>query len=477
MGALTDAIRRYFASSEPSHDFAVSDDIDFTPLPPREALAYFKAKTLGARFSYSWLDMWQQEHAAAFVVAKAMRKEVLTVLYEGLEQALSEGITQAEFIKRVRPLLQKQGWWGFKETTDPLTGEIKRSELGTPRRLRTIYRTNLTTARAVGRWEQIERTKDSAPWLMYVDAGDGRVRHAHRQLNRVIRRVDDPFWKTFYPPNGWNCRCIVRQLSDRQLEKMGLKPTTDTELALMSATKLKSFKNSRTGQIVRAPAAVNPAFAYNVGQARLRPLTPGLPGHPVSALPRGPSLVPGTSVLPFPQPRIASADMLLDETVDDMAAIGIFLEEFETPLWRDPAQGVLMISDDLFRHSRTGQFKISKRGRKAYLPLVAATIKDPQEIWYHVGRSASGEVELSRISFVMWDVDGEAVPVFAVFNETKNLWEPVTGFQVDDSRSGRQRYAATHIRMGTLVYQKPGLKYRQNKEGLEDGPEGGLSQE
>lgn len=469
--------RRNRAARLAAYDFAVGDDIDFTPLAPREALAYFREKTLGARFSYSWLDMWQEEHAAAFVVAKAMRKEVLTVLYDGLEQALSEGITQAEFIKRVRPLLQAKDWWGFQETTDPLTGELKRSELGTPRRLRTIYRVNTTTARAVGRWEHIERTKDAAPWLMYVDAGDGRVRHAHKQLNRVIRRVDDPFWKTFYPPNGWNCRCIVRQLSDRQLERMGLKETTDTELALMSATKVKPFKNPRTGQIVQAPAAVHPAFAYNVGQSRLRPLTPGLPGHPVSALPRGPNRVAGTSVLPFPQPRVVAGDALLSDTLDDAAAIRGFMESFDGPLWRDAAQGALVISDNLFRDGRTGKLKIGKRGRKAYLPLLAETIKNPQEIWYHVGRSANGGPEISRISFVMWEVDGTLVPVFAVFNETKNIWEPVTGFQVDASRSGRARYAANNIRMGTLIYREPGLQYPENHRALDDDPEGGLSQE
>jgi hypothetical protein len=40
------------------------------------------------------------------------------------------------------------------------------------------------------------------------------VRDTHRQLDRIIRPVDDPFWDTHYPPNGWRCRCDVRQTDD-----------------------------------------------------------------------------------------------------------------------------------------------------------------------------------------------------------------------------------------------------------------------
>jgi hypothetical protein len=47
-----------------------------------------------------------------------------------------------------------------------------------------------------------------------VTAGDGRVRPEHAQMNGYIKLVDDKFWDTYMPPNGWNCRCDVIQLDE-----------------------------------------------------------------------------------------------------------------------------------------------------------------------------------------------------------------------------------------------------------------------
>lgn len=38
------------------------------------------------------------------------------------------------------------------------------------------------------------------------------TREEHVALNGVIRRIDDSFWDTYMPPNGWGCRCEAIQL-------------------------------------------------------------------------------------------------------------------------------------------------------------------------------------------------------------------------------------------------------------------------
>ena len=49
--------------------------IDLKPLPPAEAVRLFRAK--GFKIGFAWQDVWQEEHARAFAVIKAMRLDLL----------------------------------------------------------------------------------------------------------------------------------------------------------------------------------------------------------------------------------------------------------------------------------------------------------------------------------------------------------------------------------------------------------------
>jgi len=69
------------------------------------------------------------------------------------------------------------------------------------------------------KWLNVQANKDIYPYLRYETAGDSRVREAHQKLNGVILPVDSPFWDTAFPPNGWNCRCTVKQLRKDQVSE------------------------------------------------------------------------------------------------------------------------------------------------------------------------------------------------------------------------------------------------------------------
>ncbi len=172
-------------------------------LKPEEVLKYFRAK--GYRVSFAWQDVWQQEHEAAFTVAKMMDLDLLKDTRAAVDRAIAEGQTFQQFHQSLEPKLADAGWWGRKEMLDPVTGETREVQLGSVRRLRTIFRVNMQAGYAAGHWAQIEDNKREAPYLMYDAVDDGRTRPEHRAWDGIVLPADDPFWNDHMPPNGWNC--------------------------------------------------------------------------------------------------------------------------------------------------------------------------------------------------------------------------------------------------------------------------------
>lgn len=58
------------------------------------------------------------------------------------------------------------------------------------------------------RWLEQERSGGRYN-LQYRTAGDSRVRPDHEALEGITLPKSDPFWLSYYPPNGWRCRCSV----------------------------------------------------------------------------------------------------------------------------------------------------------------------------------------------------------------------------------------------------------------------------
>ena len=77
--------------------------------------------------------------------------------------------------------------------------------------LRAEYNFCQASAQMAANWEQIEADGDRYN-LQYRTAGDDKVRPEHAELDGVTLPPSDPFWRTYYPPNGWNCRCTAVQV-------------------------------------------------------------------------------------------------------------------------------------------------------------------------------------------------------------------------------------------------------------------------
>lgn len=78
--------------------------------------------------------------------------------------------------------------------------------------LQAEYNYAVASSQMASRWQQIQADKEILPLLRYDTVGDERVRLEHQELDDVVRPVDDEFWNSYYPPNGWNCRCDVQQI-------------------------------------------------------------------------------------------------------------------------------------------------------------------------------------------------------------------------------------------------------------------------
>ena len=188
-------------------------------MEPKLAVDYLKAK--GYAITWNWQEALEDAHARAFTVAKVTRMDVLETIRTATVEAIEKGIPEREYINNLRPKLEALGWWG-KVKVSNTNGTEQTIQLGSPRRLQTILRTNKITAYHAARYAEQMANADEQPYWQYLAIKDSRTRASHLALHEKVYRYDDPIWDVMYPPNGWNCRCRVRALSQRRLDKMGL---------------------------------------------------------------------------------------------------------------------------------------------------------------------------------------------------------------------------------------------------------------
>lgn len=245
------------------------------PTPP-EVLAYFREKRLAPR--YSWQDISGQEHAHAFTVAGVVEARILAEFKAAIDKALTEGWGFEKFREEMQRRLTPHGWWGPKQVEDPeARWRPKTVNFAVPARLQTTFWSNMRAARAAGQWARIQRTKDSRPFLLYIRSASERKRPEHLRWVGTILPVDHPFWATHFPPNGWGCKCSVRQISAAERQDYLDRPESDDPDAISYSdepppTPTRTWRNRRTGERVEVPAGIDPGWQTNPGIARGRTL-------------------------------------------------------------------------------------------------------------------------------------------------------------------------------------------------------------
>ena len=117
------------------------------------------------------------------------------------------------------------------------------------------------------KWKDCEQDGDRYN-LQYRTANDGLVREEHAALHNITLPSSDPFWNSYYPPNGWNCRCTAVQVRKSKY------PESDSAAACAAGEKA-------TTQIGKDGSNKAAIFRFNPGKAeKIFP-----PKHPY--LPKG----------------------------------------------------------------------------------------------------------------------------------------------------------------------------------------------
>lgn len=212
------------------------------PVLPREAIAFLRAK--GLEPSKHWLEVFRTEHACAFTVAQMTQGDMLRQTHRGLLRAMRRGETLETFRDRLQPWLEEKGW------------RPKGRGGNLPKRLDRIYHTNLRAAAAAGHWDRIQRRKTVLPWLIYELGPSEKHREDHAAWAGTCLRVDDPWWKSHYPPNGWGCKCLVRQVAK---PPSGARTTAPPDEML-------PWKNPHTRETIEVPKGIDPGWDYNAAE-------------------------------------------------------------------------------------------------------------------------------------------------------------------------------------------------------------------
>ena len=248
---------------------AASDFAMLRRLAPADAVAYMRGRS-DLTVTHNWQDLWHEEHARQFTVSRLARLDVLQALRDGIERSVAGDLSRSDWMRDARQLLADAGWWGEKTMIDPSTGEAVRTVFD-PARLNLIFDTNTRQAYAAGQWERVQATKATHPYLRYITKDDERVRAAHRAWHNLVLPVDDSFWQTNWPPNGWRCRCRVVAMSQREYDK-GAAPGGAPLKKEQPPVYFVEHVNQRTGEVSRVPAGVDPGFGYNPGMGRRQAL-------------------------------------------------------------------------------------------------------------------------------------------------------------------------------------------------------------
>jgi SPP1 gp7 family putative phage head morphogenesis protein len=403
-------------------------------LPMKEAREFWADKIRLSPGQFAQLS--EEAQLRAFAVSGIAKGQELETVFNALQRSIDEGAAFGDFKKDCKSIFEKRGWTGKRAW-----------------RVDNIFRTNVQTAFNVGRYEQMKAAAKLRPYWKYSAVNDSRTRPTHAALNGKIFPHDHPFWDTWYPNNGFRCRCSVISLSERQVKKRGLKVESKDPTGRL----IEPIDPKTGNKMLARPLMPDPGFSYHPGKSVYGGFMPheGLEGYEdISKKTYTDYKRRKLDNLPVKDYGRYTDEDLLEKGLTSSEYASAFLKELgfgrKGGIFTDKIKEPLIISDALFKDVK-GDWKIKKAGRERYLRLLARTIREPYEIWLTPQKNKRTGAIILRKRFIkaFSNRSNGKITGFAVFDyHNKAGWEGVTTFMPD-----RLSYA-DRARNGILLYKK-----------------------
>jgi SPP1 gp7 family putative phage head morphogenesis protein len=183
-------------------------------MPFERAVRIFQSKKVMPRATFDKLSARAKQRA--FTVANVVSDDALRVIQSELASQIGLGGSLASFADKIGERMKTAGFLASPETTSTGATILRASHV------ETVYRTNVLGAYNAGRAEQMRQPAVLArrPVWMIRSVQDGRTRDTHKAVNGVKLLASDPFWRTAYPPFGYNCRCRVISLGPGSMDEV-----------------------------------------------------------------------------------------------------------------------------------------------------------------------------------------------------------------------------------------------------------------
>ncbi|HEH4040649.1 TPA: hypothetical protein SG037_001789, partial [Campylobacter jejuni] len=271
-------------------------------------------------------------------------------------------------------------------------------------RLKTIYHTNMQSAYAKARAKQLSTYTYKTYWV-YKCALLEDSRSEHKKMHNCAIHRDDPFWKTSFPPNDYNCKCKVIAVSEKE-----------------ARAKYKILENPKS--------IASKNFAYDKREN--------------SQIPKETRISLDESLENLP--KIQNYENLSDKELIDKVYEAFNVKKGD--LLVDKIGDVISLDDDFFYDKKKQISKIKKNNRHFYIDYLPKLVKDPDEIRLSMDTDPYYK-GFTKKTYIKYFYDNGVKALVMVLNQKGNQINNKTMFL-----SENDKYFKEVLSQGKIVYKK-----------------------